>query len=1059
MDEERMLSILRGEKGYDEHLDISEFKEHLKEASMCLAEEELDLGWVLYEGQHKSTQLQHKIITLLKHIASDWWLGYHHLVQFWALVQVEGRHHYLSTLHHPFSVNDLRKGLCWYRKVCMDHVYVVDMEEGAQVDQLGGGVGRAYQSKQPQSTPDLRLYSTTEFPLRDQAARCGFRGYLALPLFDFHKYECYGVLELLFDDPTMEKDLLSKLDRGLQIVGLRSTHINFMPITRDTNEMHQPESEITEILELATKAIPQLYLAQVWVPCKQCANMSTNLCCMERSSFINARTPNSFHYTDEGMLDYLQACELHNLQIDVSCFSQNLCHFSISKNPLAHYAERARLSLRLAICLKSVHNSNDLYVVEFFLQPKCREDEYPLNLLLRIMEMKLKSFKFVLGGQLPEDNISIECESIAMNSYMEILSNSNFTKYLETIDLCCLRPSSGVIDKGWVFRGSNGKELPENEVNSESLPVKEKIEDFMKKMAAIIQKKYWIVQFWAPKMVEDRCYLETSYQPYALGCLAKGLASFRKKCMKHYYAVDEEAKEDELGPPGRVFRNGLMEITPDLFLYSTKEFSIRNYAVECYHREYFALPVFDENDHKCVGVLEFIGFGYYDLEAIGRALKASKLCSTHIDSCPRFLANEEANNIMDGRIKALTELRDALGLITKIPQLHMANVWVPNGECVGTNNSNSNQTCMELAWSTNGRWDFVPTDQVRWIHVPTRKGIVGMVLASENKSCFCGNLSEFSIVDQPLAHYERRERRNVCFAICLQSSHTGDLLYVLEFFLNEGPSAFEYLRSFLNFLLPIIKQELGTFKMASGKLFGEELVVEVIEFSEANKVTSSELDLQPDVYPIKFVSVHYDLKEHQNIEEPCSSAAAASKRTPRGKRKTGIDLTHELLISYFGKKLDDVSKELGIGKSTIKRACRRHGIYRWPNKEKHTRNSSLFERESSQPSSSSSLQLHTNVGCTQHLNVQEEAEKVMIKVKYEEDTVKFELCLSLGVAKLFEEVAIALNLKRASFKLKYLDEDDDEILLTRDADLQFCPRRQTATGKNCIQLFVQLISK
>lgn len=81
-----------------------------------------------------------------------------------------------------------------------------------------------------------------------------------------------------------------------------------------------------------------------------------------------------------------------------------------------------------------------------------------------------------------------------------------------------------------------------------------------------------------------------------------------------------------------------------------------------------------------------------------------------------------------------------------------------------------------------------------------------------------------------------------------------------------------------------------------------------------------------------------------------------------------------------------------------------------------------------------------------------------MKVTYKEDTIKFKLCLSLGVTKLFEEVANGLNLKISTFKLKYLDEDNEEILLSRDVDFQYCPRIPTASGDTCIKLFVQLIS-
>ncbi|XP_057801128.1 protein NLP6-like [Salvia miltiorrhiza] len=1073
-------AILRGREGcYEQYSSLSEFIHDLDEEA-DLAHEISVWGCVLYEKQ----QQQQQILTLMLNFAAEsCYTDRHYMMQFWGVVKVEGSHHYLSSSHHPFCFKRLMKGICWYRKLCRDHVYVVDVG-----DEKLGGVGRAYRNKHPESTPDLRLYSTYEFPMRDDAAGCGFRSYMALPLFDCNTNEYYGVLELLLDhDHVIGSLLISKLDRALQRVWLRSTH-NSVSIS-DFIKEKQPEREMREILELAVATVPQLYLALVWVPCnKQCVNIDTNLCCMELASFITSenKVVNSYHNFYGDMYQYLDACAFHNLLIDVRSCHSNLCdHFNIAKNPLAHYAQRARMSNPFVISHHS--NRNHLYIIQFFLQPKpkFREVAYgenPLVLLLGIVEMNLKNSKYLSWGQNVEKSEMPELLDglKETNSYKQKISESNFTTYLETVDLHCLRPSSADGGEGWVFCLLAAERLLVR------TRMREKIENFMKNVAIKHWGEgYWLVQFWAPKMVENRCYLETSDQPYAVGCLAKGLASFRKKCTTHYYFVDEQAVEEELGPPGRVFRSKHLEITPDLFHYTTEEFPIRNYAMHCCsHRGYFVLPIFDdEHNHKCVGVLEFLGFHYHQLEDIREELKDAKLCSIHTDLHPSFLENELLVNSINCRREALSEVNNALERICdSIPQLHMANVWVPKEDC----DISTNMSCMKLEFSTNEILNSMHTDEVNWIHVQSKKGIVGMVLASENKSCFCLNLYELSIVDQPLSHFEMSERYDVCFAICLQSSHTGELPYVAEFFLYPVPATYEYLRSFLNFLLKMMKQELKSFKMACGKQLGEELVVEVIEFSDANKLDSSDSE-HTDVFPIKFKSVQYSqhseeqhTEEHNVVdsdskrkekgkrkkEEPSITAsdsnrkqkgkqkreaASDAKTRDKGETKTGLSLSYEILKPHFGKKLQDVEKELGCKRSTIKRTCRKYGIKRWPNKKEHIKNLSLFERESGSES--------TNTESTHPLIVEKETEKVIIKVKDKEDTIKFELCLSLGVGKLFEEVAKKFNLKVGAFKLKYMDEDEDEILLTCDEDLQLCPKSQTATGKTCIHFYVQLISK
>ena len=83
------------------------------------------------------------------------------------------------------------------------------------------------------------------------------------------------------------------------------------------------------------------------------------------------------------------------------------------------------------------------------------------------------------------------------------------------------------------------------------------------------------------------------------------------------------------------------------------------------------------------------------------------------------------------------------------------------------------------------------------------------------------------------------------------------------------------------------------------------------------------------------------------------------------------------------------------------------------------------------------------------------ADKVIVKVKYKKDLIKFEWSMSLGLVELSAEVAMRLNLGMDSFKLKYKDEDGDEILLTRDVDLQVCPNSRTIRGETLIRLLVR----
>ncbi|GJU44826.1 NIN-like protein [Tanacetum coccineum] len=61
--------------------------------------------------------------------------------------------------------------------------------------------------------------------------------------------------------------------------------------------------------------------------------------------------------------------------------------------------------------------------------------------------------------------------------------------------------------------------------------------------------------------------------------------------------------------------------------------------------------------------------------------------------------------------------------------------------------------------------------------------------------------------------------------------------------------------------------------------------------------------------------------------------------------------------------------------------------------------------------------------------------KLTIKATYKENMVKFPFMLLDGLEKLKEMVATRYQLKLGSFKLKYVDEDDDMILIACDTDL------------------------
>ncbi|KAI8569827.1 hypothetical protein RHMOL_Rhmol02G0306700 [Rhododendron molle] len=124
-----------------------------------------------------------------------------------------------------------------------------------------------------------------------------------------------------------------------------------------------------------------------------------------------------------------------------------------------------------------------------------------------------------------------------------------------------------------------------------------------------------LVQFWtATRTLEGRTLLTTQFQPFALGRTSPDLdqrnrlCSYRMGMCREYnnsYA-DAECAEELLGLPGRVFLHQFPESTPDVKLYTLKEYPQRDLALRCWIGSSVAVPVFEHSSHNCVGVLEIV---------------------------------------------------------------------------------------------------------------------------------------------------------------------------------------------------------------------------------------------------------------------------------------------------------------------------------------------------------------------------------------------------------------------------------------------------------------------
>ncbi|XP_042489209.1 protein NLP9-like [Macadamia integrifolia] len=107
---------------------------------------------------------------------------------------------------------------------------------------------------------------------------------------------------------------------------------------------------------------------------------------------------------------------------------------------------------------------------------------------------------------------------------------------------------------------------------------------------------------------------------------------------------------------------------------------------------------------------------------------------------------------------------------------------------------------------------------------------------------------------------------------------------------------------------------------------------------------------------------------------------------------------------------------------------------------------------------SSSVSFHMNDHSKGERSIRDNGAAITVKATYKDDTVRFKFDPCVGCFQLFEEVAKRFKLPTGGFQLKYLDDEEEWVVLVSDSDLQECLEIMDSIGSRNVKLMVRDLS-